>query len=285
MSRSTPKKLLKRLDQLLQRAERLLPAAPAETDWQACHAYRWSPAGGLQGIERPHRILLDDLLCIDRQKAEVVRNTGHFVAGRPANNILLWGARGTGKSSLIKAVFHHFEPQELRLIEVDKEHLLRLRDLAELLAGRRERFLLYCDDLSFEAEDPSYKSLKAVLEGTIAAPPDNVLVYATSNRRHLLPEFQADNQAVDWQAGELHPGEAIEEKVSLSDRFGIWLSFYPLSQEQYLQIVAHWLGRFAADAADTPECRAEALRWATQRGSRSGRVARQFAIEWRNRPD
>jgi predicted AAA+ superfamily ATPase len=233
----------------------------------------------LSGVAHPHRLQLDDLLCMDRQKAEVVRNTRQFVAGRPANNELLWGSRGTGKSSLIKAIFNAFADEGLRLIEVDKSDLLHLPQLLELLYGRPERFLLYCDDLSFEAGDASYKALKAVLEGTIAAPLENVLIYATSNRRHLMPELMAENLEARPVDGEIHQGEAVEEKISLSERFGLWLSFYPFSQDEYLAIVGHWLRQLGVRDAADEDTRAAALRWATQRGSRSGRVARQFALD------
>jgi hypothetical protein len=220
---------------------------------------------------------------MDRQKAEVMRNTEQFVTGRPANNVLLWGSRGTGKSTLVKAVFNAFAPRGLRLIEVETHDLVDLPDIVERLHGRRERFLLYCDDLSFEADDPSYKALKAVLEGSIAAPPDNVLVYATSNRRHLMPEPQRDNLESRLVGGEIHHGEAVEEKISLSERFGLWLSFYPFDQEQYLAIAGHWLRRLGSVGPEAPEVRSAALQWALARGSRSGRVARQFALDWAGR--
>jgi predicted AAA+ superfamily ATPase len=270
-----------RANRLLDRYEALTDTRPNAPDW-SFDAYRWRHdrhGMRLVPVRHPHRVELDDLLCLKRQKAEVVRNTAQFVRGRAANNVLLWGARGTGKSTLIKAVFNAFVDQGLRLIEVEKEHLVDLVEIVELLDGRRERFLLYCDDLSFEADDGGYKSLKAVLEGSIAAPSENVLVYASSNRRHLLPETQQENQDAHVVDGELHPGEAIEEKVSLSERFGLWLSFYPFDQDRYLEIVAHWLARFdAGDLADETT-RRDALNWARQRGSRSGRVARQFAID------
>ena len=270
-----------RANRLLERWESLLDGRASAPDWTH-DAYRWRhDRYGLRllPVKNPHRVSLDDLLCMDRQKAEVVRNTEQFVRGRPANNALLWGARGTGKSTLIKAVFNAFVDQGLRLIEVEKEHLVDLVEIVAVLDGRHERFLLYCDDLSFEADDPGYKSLKAVLEGSIAAPADNVLIYASSNRRHLLPESKADNQDVHSVDGEIHPGEAIEEKVSLSERFGLWLSFHPFTQDQYLQIVEHWLGRLGAGSCRDEPTRLSALRWATQRGSRSGRVARQFAVD------
>lgn len=249
-------------------------------DWVTAKAFRWNRERGLQIVSHPHQILLDDLLCMDRQKAEVVRNTQQFVTGRPANNVLLWGSRGTGKSSLVKAVFNAFKTDGLRLIEVEKLDLMQLPNLLELLYDRPERFLLYCDDLSFDANDASYTGLKAILEGTVAAPPDNVLIYATSNRRHLVPEYLDENRQARPVQGEIHQGEAVEEKISLSERFGLWLSFYPFKQEEYLEIVSHWLEKMGAGTPMDDPIRTEALRWATQRGSRSGRVARQFAVDW-----
>jgi len=270
-----------RAHRLLEHWETLLEGRTPAPDWTH-DAYRWRHdrrGMRLVPVNKPHRVTLDDLLCIDRQKAEILRNTEQFVLGRPANNALLWGARGTGKSTLIKAVFNRFVDRHLRLIEVEKEHLVDLVEIVETLDGRGERFLLYCDDLSFEADDPGYKSLKAVLDGSIAAPADNLLIYASSNRRHLLPEANADNQDVHVVDGEIHPGDAIEEKVSLSERFGLWLSFYPYSQSDYLRIVEHWLQRLDAGSCTDQGIQLAALRWARQRGSRSGRVARQFAVD------
>ena len=270
-----------RAERLLERWEAQLEGRASPPDW-IHDAYRWRHdrrGMRLVPVRNPHRVNIDDLLCIDAQKAEVLRNTTQFVQGLPANNVLLWGARGTGKSTLIKAAFNAFIDRGLRLIEVEKEHLVDLVEIVELLEGRQERFLLYCDDLSFDADDAGYKSLKAVLEGSIAAPADNVLIYASSNRRHLLPESKAENQDVHIVDGEIHPGEAIEEKISLSERFGLWLSFYPYTQEQYLAIVGHWLDRLQAGSVNDEATRLAALAWARQRGSRSGRVARQFAID------
>jgi predicted AAA+ superfamily ATPase len=279
------KRLLRRLDALIDRVEPLLPAAPADTDFAAL-AFRWrrsSRGGALHAVAHPHAVALDDLLCMDRQKAEVVRNTRQFLAGRPANNVLLWGSRGTGKSTLVKAVFNAYAADGLRLIEVDKQDLVDLPDIIDRLYDRPERYILFCDDLSFEADDPSYKALKAVLEGSIVAPPGNLLVYATSNRRHLMPEYHAENLEARLVEGEIHQGEAVEEKISLSERFGLWLSFYPYSQDDYLAICDHWLRRLEARGVDDePVCRA-ALQWALARGSRSGRVARQFALDWAGR--
>ncbi len=275
---------LERIALALERiADRLAPPA-APTDWSHS-AYRWRaatpdrPRGELETIAHPQAVELDDLLCIDRQKAEIDRNTCQFLDGRGANNLLLWGSRGTGKSTLIKALLHRYADSGLRMIEIDKDGLHELPAVIALVRARPERFLLYCDDLSFEADDSGYKALKSVLEGGLEAAPENLLIYATSNRRHLLPEYQSENQAGRIVDGELHPGEAVEEKISLSERFGLWLSFYPFSQEEYLRIVHHWLKK-SGRPFDAAETRRAALQWALHRGSRSGRVARQFAIDW-----
>ena len=262
--------------------EGLFERRPEVPDWGHI-AYRWRPGRGLQGVAHPHRIELDDLLCIERQKADITRNTRQFVAGRGANNVLLTGSRGTGKSSLIKAILHTFSGQGLRLVEVQKQDLIDLPDIVEQLYDRPERFILFSDDLSFEGDDPSYKSLKATLDGSIAAPPENVLIYATSNRRHLLPEYMHENLQARVVDGELHQGEGTEERVSLSERFGLWLSFYPYNQQQYLTIVDHWLARLDSITTADKATRAEALRWSHQRGSRSGRIAYQFARDWSGR--
>ncbi|MBK1701528.1 ATP-binding protein [Thiococcus pfennigii] len=273
-----------RATQLIERLEQLLPPIPTAPDWDA-HAFRWRTANGrgwLQAVHAPHELPLDDIRCLDRQKAEILRNTRQFLAGRGANNLLLWGSRGTGKSSLIKAVFTELRAEGLRLIEVDKDDLIDLPDILDLIRHREERFIVFCDDLSFEASESGYKALKAVLDGSISAPPANLLIYATSNRRHLLPEFQQENRQARVVDGEIHLGEAIEEKISLSDRFGLWLSFYPFTQDQYLQIVRHWLARLGAPAGAQAAAEVEraALQWAQQRGSRSGRTAWQFARDW-----
>ncbi len=276
--------LFSRAEQLLGRLERLLPRESLPLDWGRL-AYRWrrdGRLGYLQPLARPHDLRLEDLLCMERQKSEIVRNTRQFLARCPANNVLLWGSRGTGKSSLIKALLNQYAEEGLRLIEVEKEHLVDLPEIVEPLYERPERFILFCDDLSFEADDPSYKSLKAMLDGSLAAPPDNVLIYATSNRRHLLPEYLRENEAARMSDGEIHQGEGVEEKISLSERFGLWLSFHPFNQEQYLAIVAHWLRRLGAEVGGG-DWRQAALRWALERGSRSGRVAGQFARDWAGR--
>jgi uncharacterized protein len=269
------KSLIERLHRVLDRVEPLLPER-RETDFDAL-AYRWRPPGWLQPIRQPHLMAPEDLLGVDAQKQALLANTEQFVRGLPANNALLWGSRGTGKSSLIKTVLTAFHDRGLRLIEVDKHDLAGLPEIVERIEGRPERYLIFCDDLSFEADDPSYKTLKAILDGSLTTPPDNLLIYATSNRRHLLPEFQSENQAARIVDGELHHGEAVEEKISLSERFGIWLSFYPFTQEQYLEIVQHWLHRLGTRADDAEQLRLAALRFARARGSRSGRVAWQFA--------
>ena len=276
--------LLTRLDALLDRVEPWLPAS-TEPDWNAV-AWRWrkdAQRGRLEAIQRPHRLRLEDLHCIDRQRDEIDRNTRQFLAGGGANNVLLSGSRGTGKSSLIKALLTTYQDQGLRLIEVDKDDLTDLPEIIDQIDGRPERFILYCDDLSFEASESGYKALKAALDGSLSAPPDNLLIYATSNRRHLLPESQRDNQDARMIDGEIHQGEAVEEKISLSDRFGIWLSFYPFSQAEYLRVVQHWLAQLGATNADPAETERQALQWALRRGSRSGRTAWQFARDWAGR--
>ncbi|MFN4148634.1 MAG: ATP-binding protein [Rhodocyclaceae bacterium] len=277
--------LITRLEGLVARAEALLPPPPAPPDWSAI-AYRWR--GRLEPVHHPHRIRLSDLKGVDEQKAAIERNTRQFVAGRPANNVLLTGARGTGKSSLVKGVLNEFAQQGLRLIEVDRDDLVDLPEIIELVAGRPERFIVFCDDLSFEASEPGYKALKSALDGSIAGAPENLLIYATSNRRHLMPEKMSENlEATRGMDGEIHPGETTEEKISLSERFGLWLSFYPFDQDHYLDICAHWLRRFGIDTksalAKRHDWRQEALQWALQRGSRSGRVAWQFARDYAGR--
>lgn len=278
--------LIIRVEGILERVECLLPPLPAAADWDNALAFYWvrtSGQGYLKPVHHTHRIHLDDLLGIEKQKVAVLQNTRQFIANLPANNVLVWGSRGTGKSSLIKAVLHHFAGQGLRLIEVDKHCLVDLPDIVQTISARPEKFILYCDDLSFEENDPAYKSLKVVLDGSIGTPSDNILIYATSNRRHLLPEYLAENQTVKHQEGEIHFAEAVEEKLSLSERFGLWLSFHPFNQEQYLQVVEHWLQRFGGAAIGDRSLREEALRWALHKGSRSGRTAWQFARDWAGR--
>ena len=275
---------LLRLARALERIESLLPGQ-AEPDFAGFVAFRWRKRrylglerGNLEPVAHPALIPFDDLKHVDAQKSALRANTEQFVRGLPANNALLTGARGTGKSSLIRACLHAFAPHGLRLIEVDKRDLVDLADIVDRVAQRPERFIVFCDDLSFDANEVGYKELKAALDGSIAGAADNVLIYASSNRRHLMPEYMRDNLGAHYDDdGEVHPAEAVEERVSLSERFGLWLSFYPFRQDDYLDIVAHWLGRFGATAEQVEACRAEALQFALQRGSRSGRVALQFA--------
>ncbi|KAA8767638.1 ATP-binding protein [Burkholderia pseudomallei] len=272
---------LTRAEALLGRLEAILPPPPAAVDWAAAFAFRWRKRQGrgyLQPVAARSTISLDDLRNIDRQKALIEQNTRQFVNGKPANNVLLTGARGTGKSSLIKACLNAYAADGLRLIEVDKDDLHDLGDIVELISARPERFIVFCDDLSFEEGESGYKALKVALDGSVAAQSDNVLIYATSNRRHLLPEYMSDNETYKHLPdGEIHPGEVVEEKISLSERFGLWVSFYPFKQDDYLTIVGHWLRHFGCDAAAVEAARGDALVWALERGSRSGRVAWQFA--------
>ncbi len=286
---STFESLIERAEALLARVEAALPHAPDAPDWSASTAFRWRRRGQravIEPVRHVATIRLADLKEVDGQKERLVRNTEQFVAGRPANNVLLTGARGTGKSSLVKACLNEFAPRGLRLIEVDKADLVDLPDLVDLTAGRHERFVVYCDDLSFDEGEPGYKALKSVLDGSVAQAGDNLLIYATSNRRHLLPETMKDNLSYrHTEDGELHPGEVVEEKVSLSERFGLWLSFYPFSQDEYLAIVAQWLRHFGIDDARIAAARQPSLVWALERGSRSGRVAWQFARDFAGRLD
>jgi len=275
---------LLRAESLLARVEAILPAATPAVDWSS-FAFRWrrrqGAASHLQAVAHVSNIALDDLHNIGTQKAQIEQNTRQFVSGRPANNVLLTGARGTGKSSLIKACLNQFSGQGLRLIEVDKADLADLPDIVDLVAARPERFIIFCDDLSFEEGESGYKALKVALDGSIAAQSDNVLIYATSNRRHLMPERMSDNSSYKTDDdGDLHPGETVEEKISLSERFGVWLSFYPFKQDDYLDITAHWLASFGCTPEQIAQARGDALRWALQRGSRSGRVAWQFARDY-----
>ncbi|MCB1874757.1 MAG: ATP-binding protein [Chromatiales bacterium] len=286
MSQKKLHKTLKQLNHLIRRAEALLPPAPPAENLDDAVAFRWRRGNGrrwLEPINRPQRLGLKQLLCIDTQKAELDRNTRQFLAGAPANNALLSGSRGTGKSSLIKALLTEHHGQGLRVVEVDRHDLIDLSEIIDRLQDRPEKYLLYCDDLSFEAGDPGYKALKAVLDGSLVAPPDNVLIYATSNRRHLLPEFLAENEQAHVVGTEIHHTEAVEEKISLSERFGLWLSFWPFNQEQYLSIVDHWLEQLGLPDSNRRAARAEALKWALARGSRSGRIAWQFARDYAGR--
>jgi uncharacterized protein len=279
-------RFITRLDGLLDRLEPVLPPEPRKLDFNTFIAFRWRKRGfrgGLEPISAPHGICLSDLKGIDRQAQLITQNSRQFVEHRPANNVLLTGARGTGKSSLVKAVLNEFDSRGLRLVEVEKNDLLDLPDIIEILVQQPYRFILFCDDLSFEADEPSYKALKAVLDGSVAATPENVLLYATSNRRHLMPEFMRENLETRYVGDEIHPSETVEEKVSLSDRFGLWVSFYPFDQDEYLNIVRHWLARLGVTELERDDLRLEALQWALMRGSRSGRVAWHFARDWAGR--
>ena len=278
-------RLLVRAEQLLARIESVLPQPLGAPDWEGAIAWRYRKRSSGHGALEPVRLLapmrLDDLKEIDLHKGKIDRNTQQFVEGKPANNVLLTGARGTGKSSLIKACLHAYAPQGLRLIEVDKADLTDLPDIIEVVAARPEKFIIYCDDLSFEEGEAGYKALKSILDGTIAAATPNVLIYATSNRRHLLPEYMKENLTyTHTDDGEVHPGEVVEEKISLSERFGLWVSFYPFTQDEYLTIVAQWLTALGVSSVDVDAARPEALVWALERGSRSGRVAYQFARDY-----
>ena len=277
--------LLLRAEQLIDRIEAVLPRALAAPDWTAAVAWRYRKRSSGHGVLEPVRHMdamrLADLKEIDPQKDKIQRNTRQFVDGRPANNVLLTGARGTGKSSLIRACLNEYANQGLRLIEVDKADLTDLPDIVDVVSDRPEKFMVFCDDLSFDDGEPGYKALKSILDGSVSATSANVLVYATSNRRHLLPEYMKENLSyTHTEDGEVHPGEGVEEKISLSERFGLWVSFYPFTQAEYLTIVAQWLAWFGVAPAAIEAARPEALVWALERASRSGRVAYQFARDY-----
>jgi predicted AAA+ superfamily ATPase len=281
-------RLLHRAEVLLARIEAVLPQPLHAPDWQASVAFRYRKRSSGHGVLEPVRhiglMALDDLKEIDQQKEKIQRNTLQFLQGLPANNVLLTGARGTGKSSLVKACLNTYAAQGLRLIEVDKQDMVDLPDIIDVVAARPEKFMVFCDDLSFDEGEPGYKALKSILDGTVAAASPNVLIYATSNRRHLLPEYMKDNLSyTHTEDGEVHPGEVIEEKISLSERFGLWVSFYPFSQEEYLHIVDQWLQSLGVAKYASAKAHPEALIWALERGSRSGRVAYQFARDFAGR--
>ncbi len=278
-------RLVQRAEALMARIEQVLPQPMVEPDWTASVAFRYrkrsNGRGGLEPVRHVAQLGLADLQEIDGQKEKIQRNTEQFVKGLPANNVLLTGSRGTGKSSLIKACLNEYGAQGLRLIEVDKDDLTDLPDIIELVSERPEKFMIFCDDLSFEDGEPGYKALKSILDGSIAAATPNVLIYATSNRRHLLPEYMKENLSyTHTEDGEVHPGEGVEEKISLSERFGLWVSFYPFSQDEYLTIAAQWLASFGVKPAEIEAAKPEALVWALERASRSGRVAYQFARDY-----
>ena len=281
-------RLIVRAEALISRIESVLPQPLTAPDWSASIAYRYrkrsSGHGSLEPVKHIGHMALNDLKEIEDQKERVKRNTEQFVNGKPANNMLLTGARGTGKSSLIKACLNEYSPRGLRLIEVDKADLTDLPDIVDVVSDRPEKFIVFCDDLSFEEGEPGYKALKSILDGSIAAATPNVLIYATSNRRHLLPEYMTENLTyTHTEDGEVHPGEVVEEKISLSERFGLWVSFYPFSQDEYLTIVGQWLSSFGVDQEAIETARPASLVWALERGSRSGRVAYQFARDYSGR--
>ncbi len=281
-------RMLHRAELLMARIELILPQPLHAPDWKAAIAFRYSKRSSGHGVLEPVRHIgqmsLDDLKEIDQQKEKIQRNTLQFIEGKPANNVLLTGARGTGKSSLVKACLNTYASRGLRLIEVDKQDMVDLPDIIEVVAERPEKFIIFCDDLSFDEGEPGYKALKSILDGTVAAATANVLIYATSNRRHLLPEYMKDNLSyTHTEDGEVHPGEVIEEKISLSERFGLWVSFYPFSQEEYLHIVDQWLASLKVPQNMWEQAHPESLVWALERGSRSGRVAYQFARDFAGR--
>ena len=278
-------RLIVRAEALISRIESVLPQPLTAPDWSASIAYRYrkrsSGHGSLEPVKHIGHMALNDLKVIDDQKEKIQRNTEQFVNGKPANNVLLTGSRGTGKSSLIKGCLNEYSSRGLRLIEVDKADLTDLPDIVDVVSGLAEKFIIFCDDLSFEEGEPGYKALKSILDGSIAAATPNVLIYATSNRRHLLPEYMKENLTyTHTEDGEVHPGEVVEEKISLSERFGLWVSFYPFSQDEYLTIVAQWLSSFNVNKAAIEAARPVSLVWALERGSRSGRVAYQFARDY-----
>lgn len=294
MARNNPKakagagdlaQIMQRAERVLEQLEHWLPPSPPPVDWSA-PAYRWRKSSGrgyLHSVMRPHGIRPQDLIGVDRQRKLIEQNTRQFVAGRSANNVLLTGARGTGKSSLVKAMLVEFGRRGLRLIEVDKSDLIDLPEIVDSISSRSERYIVFCDDLSFDADETGYKALKVALDGSIEAASENLLIYATSNRRHLMPEYMQENLETKHLGEEIHPGEAVEEKVSLSERFGLWVSFYPFDQDEYLAIVGHWLEVFGCHKGDIDAARQEAIQWALLRGSRSGRVAWQFARDFSGR--
>lgn len=280
--------LIEQLKRIANTLETAFPKPLTQSIQEDIIAYLWErrlyngvEQAQLIPVKDPNLITFDELKNVDRQRTLIEQNTRQFVKGLPANNVLLTGARGTGKSSLIKACLYAYHSEGLRLIEVDKENLMDLPQIIDLIRGRPERFIIFCDDISFEEGETGYKGLKTVLDGSIAGKSNNTLIYATSNRRHLMPEKLDDNLTYKTDAnGEIHPGEVIEEKVSLSERFGLWISFYGFNQDEYLEAVNQWLHQYGVDTENDPELEKEAIRWATYRGSRSGRVAAQFAKDY-----
>jgi uncharacterized protein len=279
--------LVTQLKRVLEAAEYLLPKPIPKIDWSVCHAANWkrhSFAGFLEPIDTIEGIRLEDLLGIEKQKRVLEENTRQFLAKLPANNVLLWGTRGTGKSSLVRALLRRYAPEGLRVVQVDKDDLVHLPEIVYQLKNEPYRFIIFSDDVSFEVGESSYKMLKSALDGSVYAPPENMLIYVTSNRRHLIPEYESDNKGAMMVEGEIHHGEAVEEKISLSGRFGIWVSFHPFSQDQYLEVVRQWIGKLAEKCgADVPwdaDCQEAAILWSQKKGDRSGRIANQFASNW-----
>ncbi len=279
--------LTERLKRVLAAVEPLLPPPAPPIDWATCHAANWHRrpfSGALEPVPSIEAMHLDDLLGIEEQKAVLEGNTRQFLAGLPANNALLWGTRGTGKSSVVRALLHAYAGQGLRIIQVDKDDLVNLPAIVDLVKAEPYRFIVFADDLSFEVGDPSYKVLKSALDGAVYALPDNVLLYVTSNRRHLIPEYETDNRGAMMVNGEIHHGEAVEEKMSLSGRFGLWVAFHPFSQDLYVDVVRQWVARLSSEAgvalAWGADAEAEAILWSQRKGDRSGRIARQFAADW-----
>lgn len=275
------------LKQVLSSLQLLLPKSVAEIDWSLCHAANWrrhSFSGYLEAVDSIEQIALDDLLGIEEQKQIVEENTRQFLADYPANNTLLWGTRGTGKSSLIRAMLNHYAPQGLRIVQVDKNDLIHLPDIVDSIKRLPYRFIIFSDDVSFEVGESSYKMLKSALDGSVYAPPDNILIYVTSNRRHLLPEFETDNRGAMLVNNEMHHGEAIEEKISLSGRFGLWVGFHPFSQDQYITVTQQWVTKLYAKQGSllawSDAAKAAAIQWAYDKGDNSGRIAYQFACRW-----
>jgi hypothetical protein len=275
------------LKRVLTSIEMLLPKPVGSIDWETIHAANWrrhSFSGYLEPVPEIENIHLDDLLGIDQQKKRVEDNTRQFLAGLPANNVLLWGTRGTGKSSLVRALLHAYAPKGLRVVQVDKDDLIHLPDIVDQIKREPYRFLIFSDDVSFEVGESSYKMLKSALDGAVYAPPDNVIIYVTSNRRHLIPEYETDNRGAMMVNNEIHHGETVEEKISLSGRFGIWVGFHPFTQDQYLKVVKEWIAKLATKVNATvewdKETREAAVLWGHQRGDHSGRIAYQFAADW-----
>jgi hypothetical protein len=279
--------LTEQLKRVLSSLEPLLPKPVQKIDWATCHAANWHRstfAGTMEPVPSMETIHLDDLLGIELQKRVIEENTRQFLAGVPANNTLLWGTRGTGKSSLVRALLHAYAPQGLRIIQVDKDDLVSLPSIVDEVKAQPFKFIVFSDDLSFESGDASYKVLKSALDGSVYGLPENVLIYVTSNRRHLVPEYESDNRGAMLVEGEVHHGEAVEEKISLSGRFGLWVAFHPFSQDLYVDVVRRWVDKLGTKIGATldwsREAEAEAILWSQKKGDRSGRIAYQFACDW-----